>query len=435
MKYGPIDPTLFTENRQHLAQEMAPHSIAVLNANDIMPTSADGMHNFIQQTDLFYLCGIDQEETILLLFPDAAEAKHRQILFVKETNPEIATWEGHKYSQKEAGQVSGIQTVFWSSEFNLIFRPLAIEAENIYINTNEHLRADTTVETRDLRFLKWCQQKFPLHRYKRLAPLMNKLRAIKNPIETDLIQQACRITGKTFERLLGFIKPNVWEYEIEAEIYHEFIKNRSRGPAYQPIIASGANACILHYIKNNQQCLDGELVLMDFGAEYANYASDLTRTVPVNGRFSDRQKAVYQAVLEVQRAAIDLLRPGNTLEAYNREVGRIMESQLIHLGLLDRKATKHQNPDKPLYKEYFMHGTSHHMGLDVHDYGNPYQPFAPGMVFTCEPGIYIKKEGLGIRIENDILITPDEPVDLMADIPVEIDEIEGLMADAIRVFH
>jgi Xaa-Pro aminopeptidase len=428
MKYDPIDPKLFIENRQLLSQELMPQSIAVLNSNDIMPTSADGVRSFIQQTDLFYLSGIDQEETILLLFPDAAEAKHKQILFIKETNPEIATWEGHKYSQKEAAQISGIQSVYWTSEFNRIFRPLAIESDHIYINTNEHLRADTTVESRDRRFLRWCQQNYPLHGYRRLAPIMQKLRAIKSPLETDLIRKACHITGKAFRRLLRFIKPGVWEYEIEAEIYHEFLSNRSRGPAYQSIIASGANACVLHYIKNNQQCQAGELVLMDFGAEYANYTSDLTRTVPVAGQFTHRQKTVYQAVLDVQRTAIDLLRPGNSLKAYNREVGLIMEQQLIKLGLLNCKAVKTQNPDNPLYKKYFMHGTSHHMGLDVHDYGSLEQSFAPGMVFTCEPGIYIKEEGLGIRIENDILITSGDPVDLMGDIPVEIDEIESLMA-------
>ena len=428
MRYDPIDPKLFAENRRRLTRMLAPGSVAVLNANDIMPTSADGIHPFVQQTDLFYLSGIDQEETVLLLFPDAHQKKHREILFIKKTSPELATWEGHKVTQAEATQTSGIQTVYWLSEFERIFRSLAVEAEHLYLNTNEHLRADITVETRDRRFVKWCRRQYPLHSYKRLAPLLQKLRAIKAPLEMDLIRRACKITERAFRRLLPFIRPGVWEFEIEAEIYHEFIRNRSRGPAYQSIVASGTNACVLHYIKNDQQCRDGDLVLMDFGAEYANYASDLTRTVPVSGRFTQRQKKVYQAVLEVQRAAIDLLRPGNTLEAYHQEVGRLMEAQLITLGLLDKTEVRTQNPDKPLYKKYFMHGTSHHLGLDVHDYGSPHQAFTPGMVFTCEPGIYIKEEGLGIRLENDILVTDGDPVDLMAEIPIEAEEIVALMS-------
>ena len=427
MKYLPIENTLFIENRRRLVEKLKPNSIAVLNSNDIQPTSADGTHPFIQQTDLFYLSGIDQEESTLVIFPDAIEEKYREILFVKETNEQIALWEGKKYSKEEAASVSGIKTVYWNKEFDNIFKDLAFQTHNIYLNTNEHLRASAGVETRDRRFLEWCQKTYPLHNYERLAPIMHELRAVKSPIELKLIRRACDITDKTFRRLLAFIKPGVWEFEIEAEIYHEFIRNRSRGPAFETIIASGADSCVLHYIKNDKQCLDGELVLMDFGAEYVNYAADLTRTVPVNGKFSKRQKEVYNAVLNVQQSAIQLLRPGNTFDEYNREVGKIMEAELIRLGLLDADNVKKQSEDEPLYKKYFPHGTSHHLGLDVHDYGNKYRKFEAGMVFTCEPGIYVREEAIGVRLENDILISDDEPVDLTADIPKDADEIEELM--------
>jgi len=427
MKYLPIDSSLFVQNRQRFAAELKSNAIAVLNANDVMPTSADGVRSFIQDTDFFYLSGIDEEESILVIFPDAREEKHREILFIKETNEEIATWEGPKYSKEDASKMSGIKTVYWTREFEKIFRGLVFEADMIYLNSNEHLRADVSVETRDARFIKWCKRNYPLHEYKRLAPIMHRIRPVKSKMEVELIKQACKITEKAFLRLLGFIRPGIWEFEIEAEIYHEFITNRSRGPAYAPIIASGANTCILHYVKNSRQCQDGDLVLMDFGAEYANYASDLTRTIPVNGKFTSRQKEIYNSVLRVQKEAIQMLTPGNTFETYNKNVGVIMEKELIGLGLLDAKAVKSQNPDDPLYKQYFMHGASHHLGLDVHDLGSKYRKFEEGMVFTCEPGIYIKAEGIGIRLENDILITKDGPVDLMGNIPIEIDEIETLM--------
>ena len=427
MKYLPIDSSLFVQNRQRFAAELKSNAIAVLNANDVMPTSADGVRSFIQNTDFFYLSGIDEEESILVIFPDTREEKNREILFIKETNEEIATWEGPKYSKEDASKMSGIKTVYWTREFEKIFRGLVFEADMIYLNSNEHLRADVSVETRDARFIKWCKRNYPLHEYKRLAPIMHRVRPVKSKMEVELIKQACKITEKAFLRLLGFIRPGIWEFEIEAEIYHEFINNRSRGPAYAPIIASGANTCILHYVKNSRQCQDGDLVLMDFGAEYANYASDLTRTIPVNGKFTSRQKEVYNSVLRVQKEAIQMLTPGNTFETYNKNVGVIMEKELIGLGLLDAKAVKSQNPDDPLYKQYFMHGASHHLGLDVHDLGSRYRKFEEGMVFTCEPGIYIKAEGIGIRLENDILITKDGPVDLMGNIPIEIDEIETLM--------
>jgi Xaa-Pro aminopeptidase len=427
MRHDPIDPQLFIENRRNLEAQLKPGSIAVFNSSDVMPKSADGIHPFSQQTDLFYLSGIDQEESTLVLFPDAREEKHREVLFLRETSEQIALWEGKKYTKDEAAAASGVKTVYWNAEFDSVFRALVFQAERIYLNANEHLRAEALVETRDARFGKWCREAFPLHRYHRLAPIMHQLRAVKSPIEVELIRQAAGITGRAFRRLLGFIRPGVWEYEIEAEIWHEFLRARSRGPAFQTIVASGADSCTLHYVKNDKQCRDGDLVLLDFGAEYAHYAGDLTRTVPVNGRFTPRQRAVYDAVLRVQKAAIQMLRPGNTLEAYTAEVGRLMEAELIGLGLLDAEKVKGQPKEQPLYKKYFPHGTSHHLGLDVHDYGDKFRPFEAGMVFTCEPGIYIREEGIGVRIENDILVTDREPVDLMADIPREADEIEAMM--------
>ena len=427
MKYLPIEPELFIQNRQRFIERLKPNSIAVFNSNDIMPTSADGTHHFIQQTDLLYLSGIDQEESTLVICPDAAEEKHREILFLKETNEQIALWEGQKYSKDEAATVSGIKTVYWNNEFKNIFKALAFQSERIYLNTNEHLRADVSVETRDRRFLQWCRDAFPLHRYRRLAPILQDLRTVKSTLEVDLIRKAGEITDKTFRRLLGFVQPGVWEFEIEAEVYHEFLRNRSRGPAFQTIVASGVDSCTLHYIKNDKQCREGDLVLIDFGAEYANYAADVTRTLPVNGRFSKRQKEVYNAVLNVHKAAIGMLRPGITIDEYTKEVGKIMEAELIQLGLLDAAEVKQQPEDQPLYKKYYPHGTSHHLGLDVHDYGDKYRKFEPGMVLTCEPGIYIRDEAIGVRIENNILITENEPIDLTIDIPREAGEIEELM--------
>jgi Xaa-Pro aminopeptidase len=427
MKYPKIDPRLFVKNRQRFSKQLKPNSVAVLNSNDFMPTSADGYHPFIQQTDLFYLSGIDQEETVLVIYPDAPEKKHKAILFIKKTNEQIATWEGQKLSKETAQDISGIKTVHWTSELDGILRPLIIQSENIYLNTNEHLRAAVTVETRDTRFLESCRQAFPLHHYERLAPIMHDLRAVKSPLEIELIKAACSITAKAFRRLLGFIRPGVWDYEVEAEIVYEFMRNRSSGPAFETIVASGTDACTLHYVKNDKQCHQGDLVLIDFGAEYANYAADVTRTVPVNGKFSKRQKEVYNAVLKIQKAAIQMLKPGNALEAYQEKVVQLMEAELIRLGVLKKADIKKQPADSPLYKKFFPHGASHHLGLDVHDYGDKYRKFEPGMVFTCEPGIYIRDESIGVRIENDILITPKGPVDLTETIPREVDEIEDLM--------
>ncbi|MGB0887696.1 MAG: aminopeptidase P N-terminal domain-containing protein [Vicingaceae bacterium] len=427
MRYHAIDNSLYINNRANFVKHLKPKSVAVFNSNDMMPTNADGLMPFRQNNDLLYLSGVDQEESILVIFPEAHNPKHREILFVKETSELIAIWEGEKLDKAAATKQSGIQTIYWLTDFEQVFNGLAMEAERIYLNNNEHLRAETIVQTRDDRFRIECKTKYPNHEYERLAPIMNILRPIKSQLELDVMQQACDITEKGFRRILDFVKPGVMEYEIEAEFAHEFLRNRSRGYAYTPIIASGYNACVLHYIENNMECKAGDVILMDVGAEYANYASDMTRCVPVSGRFTDRQKAVYNAVLRVMKGATAMLTPGTDHEAYHGEVGKMMESELIGLGLLDKTDVANQDKNNPAYKKYFMHGTSHHIGLDVHDIENRSTPFNEGMVLTVEPGIYIPNENLGIRLENDVLITKDGQHDLMRNIPLEAEEIEDLM--------
>ena len=427
MKYTKIDPTLFIENRKKLAASLPEGSIAVLVSNDIMPSNADGSMGFKQNSDLFYLTGVDQEETTLVLFPGAANPAHREILFLRETNEHIAVWEGAKLSKEEAQQRTGISTVKWNQEFKNLFRACMAEAETVYLNRNEHIRASTEVQTREDRFMLKCKEEYPLHQYRRLAPLLYRQRSLKHPIEIDLMRQACAITESGFRRLLKTVRPGIWEYEIEAELCHEFIRLRSNGFAYSPIIASGASACVLHYTENNRQCQAGQALLLDIGADYANYASDLTRVIPVSGRFTQRQRQVYDAVLRVQRHAIGLLQAGMTFSNYNASVGLAMHEELIELKLISSAEVKAQNPDNPAYKKYFMHGTSHFLGIDVHDVGYFHEPMQAGMVFTVEPGIYIPEEGIGIRLENDVLITPNGVDDLMAKIPIEADEIEDLM--------
>lgn len=427
MKYTPLPASLYIKNRAKLAAKMAKNSVAIFNSNDIMPTNADGTMKFRQNNDLFYLCGIDQEESILLLAPDCPNPAMREVLFLRETNEHIAIWEGHKYTKEEAEATSGIKNIQWLDKFDLIFNTVMALSDRVYLNTNEHLRAGVVVETRDARFIKTCKEQFPLHEYERAAPLMHELRGVKEQEEIDQLQIACDITEKGFRRILNFVKPGVTEYEIEAEYLHEFVRNRSKGFAYEPIIASGISACVLHYLENNKACNDGELLLMDVGAEYGNYNADMTRTIPVNGKFSDRQKAVYNAVLRVHKEASSMLRPGVTIQDYHKEVGLIMQSELIGLGLIDQTDIQNQDPNWPAYKKYFMHGTSHHLGLDVHDVGTMYGPIQPGMVFTVEPGIYIPEEGFGVRLENNIVVLEDGYFDLMRNIPIEADEIEDLM--------
>ena len=383
---------------------------------------------FQQHRDILYLSGVDQEESILVLFPNASTPNHKEVLFLKETSELIAIWEGEKLTKEAAFETSGIKTVYWLDQFDTIFNQLMAEAEGIYFNTNEHLRANTEVQTREDRFIEKYKAKYPAHHVHKSAPILHALRSVKEQTEIDLIEHACGITKKGVHRVLDFLKPGVWEYELEAEISHEFIRNRSKGFAYTPIIASGKNACVLHYIENNMQCKDGDVILMDFGAEYANYASDLTRSFPVNGRYTDRQRAVYNSVLHVKKEAEKLLVPGTLIPEYHKEVGKIMEAELVKLKLIDATDIKNQNPDWPAYKKYFMHGTSHHIGLDTHDSGLYHKPIEAGMVFTCEPGIYIPTENLGIRLEDDLVVqAKGAPKNLMATIPLEAEEIEDIM--------
>ena len=429
MKYEQISNRLFIKNRKKFMAKMKPSSIAVFNSNDIYPIGADATLNFEQHRDIFYLSGADQEESILLLFPDAIDKKHREILFVRETNDHIAIWEGPKLTKEKATEVSGIETIYWLTDFNKYFFDLMTEADTIYFNTNEHYRQAVTTQTREDRFILDTKQKFPAHAVAKSFPIMQEIRGVKEPEEIDLMQKACDITEKGFRRLLGFVKPAVWEYEIEAELLHEFIRNRSKGFAYTPIIASGGNAIVLHYIENNLQCKDGDMLLMDVAAEYANYSSDLTRTIPVNGKFTNRQKEVYQAVLRVKNEATKMLIPGTIWAEFHKEVGKIMTSELLGLGLLDKADVQNEDKDWPAYKKYFMHGTSHHIGLNTHDYGNLKTKMKANMVFTVEPGIYIPKENMGIRLEDDVVIQENgEPFNLMANIPIEIEEIEELMS-------
>ncbi|MCH2223752.1 MAG: aminopeptidase P N-terminal domain-containing protein [Crocinitomicaceae bacterium] len=428
MKYHQINSALFVQNRAEFMDKMETSSLAVFNSNDIYPISADSTMPFQQHRDIFHLSGVDQEESILVLSPNSKNPAHKEVLFLKETNEHIAVWEGEKLTKERAFEVAGVKTVYWLDQFDTIFKQMMCEVDSIYLNTNEHLRANTVVQTREDRFIDQVKKDYPSHGVKRSAPIMHRIRSIKNPIEIDLMQKACNITKAGIERLLGFVKPGVWEYEIEAELVHEFLINRSKGFAYTPIVASGANACVLHYIENNMQCKSGDVILLDVGAEYANYASDLTRCIPVNGRFTDRQKEVYNSVLHVKREAEKLLVPGTFLNEYHKEVGKLMESELLKLKLIDHTDIKNQDENWPAYKKYFMHGTSHFIGLDTHDVGLWNEPIEAGMAFTCEPGIYIPEEGLGIRLEDDLVVqTSGEPLNLMGDIPIEADHIESLM--------
>jgi Xaa-Pro aminopeptidase len=428
MKYQAIESQLFIKNRKNFTAAMQPKSIAVFNSNDVYPISADSTMPFEQHRDIFYLSGVDQEESVLLLFPDCPNEDLREILFVTETNAHIAVWEGEKLTKEAAFKTSGIKTVYWLQDLEKILFEMTTYANTFYINTNEHYRASLETETRENRFTKWLLAKYPAHSVAKSNPILQALRAVKDKIELDLMQHACNITEKGFRRILDFIKPGVWEYEIEAELLHEFIRNRSKGFAYSPIIASGNNANVLHYVENNQQCKDGDLILFDIAAEYANYKSDLSRTVPVSGKFTARQKAVYNAVNHVKKEATKLLVPGALWKEYHTEVGHLMTSELLNLGLLDKADVQNENPKWPAYKKYFMHGTSHHIGLDTHDYGLLYEPMTANMVFTVEPGIYIPKEGFGIRLEDDVVIQEKgEPFNLMGNIPIEADEIEDIM--------
>ncbi len=428
MKYHPIDRNLFVKNRAKFTSQMKGNSVAVFNSNDIYPVSADSTLPFAQHRDILYLSGVDQEESILLLFPNAPYENQREILFLKETSEHIAVWEGEKLTKERAFEVSGIRTVYWLTDFHKVLNEMMTYCDTIYINTNEHYRAAVETETREDRFVKWWKAKYPAHQVAKSNPILQRLRSVKEKEEIDLIQTACDITEKGFRRVLSFVTPNVTEYEIEAELIHEFTRNRSKGFAYTPIIASGNNANVLHYIENNQPCKSGDLILLDVAAEYANYSSDLSRTIPVSGQYTERQKAVYNAVLRVKNEATNLLRPGMLWKQYHVEVGKLMTSELLGLGLLDKADVQNENPEWPAYKKYFMHGTSHHLGLDTHDYGLLHEPMKANMVFTVEPGIYIPGEGFGIRLEDNVVIQENAtPYNLMANIPIEAAEIENLM--------
>lgn len=428
MRHSKIKAGHYLALRKKLAKELKKDSLAVVNANDVMPTNADGTARFRQNNDLYYLTGVSQEETILVLCPDFPEKRYREILFLRETNETIARWEGHKLTKDEAREQTGIETILWLSEFPKLFHHLMVVGGNhVWLNTNEHYRAEVVVQSRDARFISWCKEKYPMHHYHRLAPLMAKLRAVKQKDEIALLQQACDITNAGFKRVLKMVKPGVKEYEIEAEYLHEFVRSGSRGFAYEPIIASGADSCVLHYLENSKTCKSGEILLLDAAAEYAGYNADLTRTIPVSGRFSNRQKEVYEAVLKVMREAIKMLKPGLKYHDYQWEIQKLMASELVDLKLLTKSDLKHNSRTKPACWKYFMHGTSHHIGLDVHDIGSMYEPMKEGQVWTVEPGIYIPEEQLGVRLENNVVITSKGAHDLMSEIPVEAEEIESLM--------
>ena len=429
MKYESIDSKLFIKNRSNFASKMINNSLAVFNSNDIYPVSADSTLPFAQHRDIFYLSGVDQEESILVLFPVDSNPEHREILFLKETNDHIAVWEGAKLNKDQALESTGVKTVYWLQDFEKIFFSLMQHADGVYHNTNEHYRASVETQTRGDRYVIWCKEKYPAHKIHRSQPILQRLRSVKDQIEIDLMQKACNITNKGFRRVLDFVKPGVMEYEIEAELSHEFLRNRSKGFAYTPIIGSGYNACVLHYIENNQECKDGDMILLDVAAEYANYSSDMTRTIPVSGKFTQRQKDVYNAVLRVKTAAAKLLVPGTIWADFHVEVGELMTVELIGLGLLSQEDVDKQDPKWPAYKKYFMHGTAHHIGLDTHDYGILTEPMQANMVFTVEPGIYIPEENLGIRIEDNYVIQEKGvPINMMGNIPETVEDIERLMA-------
>ncbi|TQD39597.1 aminopeptidase P family protein [Haloflavibacter putidus] len=428
MRYTPIDSSLFKENRKNFMAQMRPKSLAVFNSNDVYPIGADSTIPFQQDRNIYYLSGVDQEESILVLFPDAPKEKHREILFLTETNEHIAVWEGEKLTKEKAYETSGVKTVYWLKDFQKVFQELMSQSETVYINTNEHYRANIETETREARFNKWLKETYPAHSVEKSNPILQRLRSVKHPLELEAMQEACNITKKGFKRILNFVKPGVWEYEIEAEFMHEFLRNRSRGFAYTPIVASGQNANVLHYIENKDQCKKDELILLDVGAEYANYASDMSRTIPVSGRFTKRQKEVYNKINQIKKEASKLLVPGTMWEEYHKEVGKMATAAFLELGVLDKADVQSEDPDWPAYKKYFMHGTSHNIGLDTHDYGLLYEPMKANQVYTVEPGIYLPDEGFGIRLEDDLVIQEKgEPFNLMRDIPIEADEIEDLM--------
>jgi len=426
-KYHTLNKELFILNRANFIKHLKANSIAIFNSNDEHPMNGDAYHNFKQNSDLFYLSGVDQEDTILVIYPDCVLEEFREALFIKRTSDAMVTWNGYKLSMEQAREVSGIKNIYWADEYEVKMRPIINYASNIYLSLNENDRSIISTPYKDLRFAQMMRDKYPLHEFERATPILHRLRSIKSSYELELMKIAVGISEKMFARILKFVRPDVWEYEIEAEVIHEYLSNRANGHSFSPIVASGCNSCILHYVDNNKQCKEGDILLLDSGADYANYASDMTRTIPVNGVYTPRQKQVYNAVLRTMQEAKKLLKPGVLLMEYQAQVGEITQKELVDLGLLTMDDIKKQDPKWPAYKRYFMHGTSHFLGIDVHDVGMRYEPMKPGMTFSCEPGIYIKEEGIGVRIENEILITENGCIDLMEHIPIEADHIEELM--------
>lgn len=427
MRYLPLDKKLFINNRKRFIDNMSIKSMAIFHSAYESPRNGDTYHKFRQQSDMFYLTGIDQEKSILLLAPNHPNEKLREALFLIETNEQIAIWEGHKYTIEEARVTSGIENIYWLNDFEFNLKEIMSETDTVYLNRNEYPKFFPEVEEKNHTEGDKLKLKFPLHKYERSAPILANLRTIKSDLEVDLIQNACNITAKAFNRVLRLTKPGNFEFEVEAEIDYEFSINRANGHGYAPIIASGRNACVLHYIDNDKECKDGDLMLMDFGAEYANYTADMSRTIPINGKFSQRQKDVYNSVLKVFKELKKMYVPGTISTEINEKANKLMEQEMIGLGLFSKEDIEKQDTDKPLFKKYFMHGVAHHIGLDVHDVGSKHLPFKAGMILTCEPGIYILEENIGVRIENDILITETGPIDLMGDIPIEVEDIEVIM--------
>jgi Xaa-Pro aminopeptidase len=426
MRHAPIDPKLFVGNRQRLSRLMLANSLAVVNSNDVLPTNADGSLRLVTNSDLFYLTGVEQEESLLLLYPDAHQEEFREILFVRQPTPLLEIWEGHKLREDEAKRISGVKRVEWLSEFPGIFRRLMCECEHVYLNSNEHKRAVINTESREARFVAEVLEHYPLHDYQRLARLLHRLRVVKSPEELRLIGRACSLTGSGFDRVLRFVRPGVNEAEVEAEFAHEFIRKRG-GFAYTPIVAGGLNACALHYIENSAECRDGDLLLLDVAAQYGNYNSDMTRTIPINGRFTRRQRQVYNAVLRVFRQCVKNLRPGKLPKVWQQEAERLIEAELLELGVLTTREIRQQKPGQPAFKRYFMHGVGHPIGLDVHDVGHVTEPMQAGWVMTVEPAIYLPAEGFAVRLENTVVVGETENIDLMEDIPIEAEEIEAAM--------
>ena len=425
MRYKPLSSEFYKYNRERLCSYLKKRSLVIVNSNDEMPRNGDRNFSFRQDSDLLYLTGIDQAETTLCICPQHPNKSYREIVFTKRTDAITEIWNGPKFSKDDVRSISGVETVFWADEFETVLQDLMLHTDHIYLHSNEQSKYTTPVQTKEIRFARWLKNKYPTHKVGRATPYIYELRTVKTQEEIDRITEACNITAQAFNRVLNFVKPNVWEFEVEAEIMHEFIRNGATD-AYSSIVASGKSACILHYELNNKQCKDGDMLLLDFGAEYGNYASDLTRTIPVNGKFNKRQRECYEAVLRVYKQTQTFFVPGNTIEKINHDTALLMEAELLKLGLITKKDIANQAPERPAYMKYFMHGTSHFMGLDVHDVGTKQTLLEKGMVLTCEPGLYIKDEGIGIRIETDMLVA-DEPIDLMAGIPLEVEDIERLM--------